>query len=130
MNKIKAVVVILLVVLTTSCSGSDTYLGKWKAIDAKGNKCEINFSENEFTVTDNSGKTTVHNYMQHGVMHQGSTNKTIDTYEIRLNNGMKYQLYFPNADDASGVIRLDYGENVYSISRTEYLTAEAIYKKE
>lgn len=40
-----------------SCSGSDTYQGKWKAMNATGEEFEIEFLPKSFSIKDSSGKS-------------------------------------------------------------------------
>lgn len=128
MKKIKLIFIIFLISLLYSCGGSESYQGKWKALDLKGNKYEIVFTENKVSIRDGLGNLTTHNYVQNSVAHEGSSNNFADTYEIRLNNGQKYQIFFPKDEQNCGVIR--YGNGIFSISRKNYLTVDEITKSE
>lgn len=115
----------MLLVLLTACSGSDTYRGKWKALDAGGNKYEITFAANTFSVADSTGKTTDFKYTQNSVHIQNSA----ATYGINLDDGRAYQINFPNNKDESvGLIKDGNGAPIYTISKNDYVKYEDIYK--
>lgn len=126
MKKIKLLFTLLLISLLYSCGGSESYQGKWKALDLKGNKYEINFTQNKVSLKDSLGKLTTQSYVQTSVGHEGSSNNFSDTYEIILNNGIKYQIFFPKDEQNCGLIR--YGGGIFSISRKDYLTVDEIKK--
>ena len=126
MKKIKLFFTLFLISLLYSCGGSESYQGKWKALDLKGNKYEITFTENEVSLKDSLGKLTKQSYVQTSMAHEGSSNNFSDTFEIRLNNGLKYQIFFPNDEQNCGIIR--YGSGIFSISRKDYLTVGQINK--
>jgi hypothetical protein len=128
MKKLKLIFTLFLISLLYSCGGSESYQGKWKALDLKGNKYEITFVENNVSIKNNLGKLTTHNYVQSSMGHNGSSNNFTDTYEIRLNNGQKYQIFFPKDEQNCGLIR--YGNGIFSISRKDYLTVDEINKSE
>jgi hypothetical protein len=60
MKKLKLVLGICCMFLILSCEGSDAYQGKWKALDLKGEKYQITFSQKEITIKNSSGKSTIH----------------------------------------------------------------------
>lgn len=114
----------LVLVSLFSCSGSDTYRGSWKAINAKGEKFEINFDAKSFTVKDSAGQVKTYKYKQNSVSIQNS----VETYGIQVSDGRGYQINFPIAKDESrGVIKDGSGIPIYLIGRTEYLKYEDIY---
>ena len=123
MKKIKSVLIICFIILT-SCEGSDSYQGNWKALDSKGKKYEITFSPDNFTIKDSSGKSTKYAYIQNSFKHENS----IDTYGIRLNDGRGYEIYFPKNDESVGLIKDENGSQMFTISRKDYITYEDIYK--
>ncbi|GAB3721579.1 hypothetical protein GCM10028861_21960 [Flavobacterium koreense] len=108
-----------------ACGGSESYQGKWKALDTKGNKFEITFTENKLLIKDSLGELSTYNYVQHSAGHIGSSNNFTDSFEIQLNNGLDYQIFFPMDDQNVGVIKHN-GENIYSISKKEYLSIDKI----
>jgi hypothetical protein len=124
MKKIKLIFTLFLISLLYSCGGSESYQGKWKALDLKGNKYEITFTEKNVSIKDSLGNLTTHSYVQTSVAHQGSSNNFTDTFEIRLNNGIEYQIFFPKDEQNCGLIR--YGNGIFSISRKDYLTVDEI----
>jgi hypothetical protein len=126
MKKIKLIFTLFLISLLYSCGGSESYQGKWKALDLKGNRYEITFTDNKVSLKDSSGKVTTHSYFQTSMGHVGSSNNFTDTFEIRLNNGIKYQIFFPKEEQNCGLIR--YGSGIFSISRKGYLTVDEINK--
>lgn len=129
MRKIKLILTLFLFIVLLSCNGSDSYIGNWKALDLKDKKHEIIFSKDKIFIKDSTGKLLKqHNYIQTGNGHQGSSNRFIDTYDILLNNGIKYEIYFPKNDEGCGLIRYKNGENLYTISKTKYLTIDDINK--
>lgn len=114
-----------LLVLLFSCSGSETYRGTWKAMDADGNRIEILFDAKSFVVKTDSLEQKEYKYTQTQVRIENS----VKTYGIQLEDGRKYQIYFPNSDDESlGLIRDEHGGTLYTISRNEFLQPENIYK--
>ncbi|PJE39936.1 MAG: hypothetical protein CUR32_11055 [Flavobacterium sp.] len=128
MKKIKLIFALIIITIFYSCGGSESYQGKWKALDLEGRKYEITFTENEIFIKDSFGKLRKHSYVQTSVSHLGSSNNFADTFEIRLNNGQKYQIFFPKDEQDSGLIRVGY--DIYSISRKDYLTVDEIEKSE
>lgn len=115
-------------ILISSCGGSDSYQGKWKALDLKGEKYEITFSQKEITIKNSLGKSIKHSYIQSGMGHQGSSDKSIDTYKILLNDGQKYQIYFPKSEESIALIIDGNGLQIFTISRKDYLRYDDIYK--
>jgi len=119
------ILLLLVLLILASCSGSDTYRGLWKATDPDGNKFEINFEAKSFTLKDSLGKTHSYDYTQNSV----KTENGVETYGIKLSDGRGYQLRFPNADDESvGLVFDENGNGLYTISRTDYIKYEDIYK--
>jgi hypothetical protein len=53
MKKIIPIVVLIFII---ACQGSDSYQGKWKVMDAKGNKLFIEFQTNDFSIYDSFSK--------------------------------------------------------------------------
>ena len=129
MQKIKLILNLFSFIILLSCNGSDSYIGNWKALDIKEKKYEIIFSKDKISIKDNSGKLlNQQTYIQIRNGHQGSSNRFIDTYDILLNNGIKYEIYFPKNDEDCGLIRYKTGEILYTISKTKYLTIDDINK--
>ena len=131
MKKLKLALFICIISLISSCDGAETYQGKWKALNSKGEKYEITFSSEEIIIKDSLGKSTKNSYIQTGCGHYGYSDKSIDTYKILLNNIQSYQIHFPKKDENIGLIYivLDEGESLmYTISRKSYLTYEDINK--
>ncbi|MNR68517.1 hypothetical protein D3C85_1931280 [compost metagenome] len=60
--------------------------------------------------------------------HHGSSDKSVDTYKILLNNGQNYQIYFPKNDESLGLIMDGNGLQIFTISRKDYLTYDDINK--
>jgi hypothetical protein len=113
------------VIILTSCSGSETYRGDWKATDPKGNQYEINFQEKSFTIQDGSGGKTHYDYTQNEVQNDNG----VMTYGIKLGDGRKLQIRFPfDADHSKGFI-LDANNHVmYTIARDKFMRYEEVYK--
>lgn len=121
--------VFLFSVITTfilvGCSGSDMYLGAWKATDNQGNKFDITFDKNKFDVKDTAGKLTTYNYSQNAV----KISNGVKSYGIKLDDGRTYQILFPVVDNTKvAIISLESGEPLYTISRDNYITYDEIYK--
>ena len=124
MKNINTLSVLVLVVLS-SCSGSDKYQGKWKGMDSKSNKFEIVFSPNSLSIKDSAGKLTDYSYTQNSYHSQNS----VVTYGIQLEDGRGYQICFPKSSDESvALIKDENGVSLYTISRKDYRTYEDIYK--
>lgn len=114
-----------LALLMFACSGSDTYRGSWKAMDASGAKYEIVFDANNFSVKDSAGKTSSYKYTQNSV----HINNSVETYGIKLDDGRGYKVTFPiAADETKGLILSESGEAVYSINRNDYTNPADLYK--
>ncbi len=125
MRKSTNILLGIISVFLYSCSGSDTYRGLWKAIDANGEKLEITFDAKSFSIKDSTGKANKFEYTQNSV----SIENSIETYGIQLSDGREYLINFPFADDESkGVIKDAGGNPVYTIGRGAYLKYEDIYR--
>lgn len=123
-NSISIFIAFLLLFLS-ACSGSETYRGNWKAMDLKGNKFEINFDAKSLSISDSSGKEKKLEYTQQSV----HINNSEGTYGIRLADRGLYEIYFQDVKDASlGLIRDGNGTPMYTISRTDYVRYEDMYK--
>jgi hypothetical protein len=122
MNKIAVIFSLLL--LLCSCDGSDDYQGTWKALDSKGKKFEIIFEARLFSIIDSTRTIKNYPYTQHSFKHENS----IDTYGIRLQDGRGYEIFFPKNDKSVGIIKDETGSEMFTISRTKYLTTEDMYK--
>ena len=104
MQKIKLILSLFSFIILLSCNGSDSYIGNWKALDIKEKKYEIIFSKDKISIKDNSGKLlNQQTYIQIRNGHQGSSNRFIDTYDILLNNGIKYEIYFPKNESVLSI---------------------------
>ncbi len=119
-----SIILFYLFIILVSCAGSDSYQGKWKALDSNGEKFEINFSPTKFSIKDSIGKSKVYEYTQNSIKSENS----VETYGILLNDGRGYQIYFPKNDESVGLILDENGEQMYTISRKDYITYEDIYK--
>lgn len=114
---------ILLIALLTSCSGSETYRGKWKATNIDGIKMEITFQEKNFTIK------SANDYKDYSYT-QNSINITngVKTYGVRLGDGRSYHIHFPISQDESiGFIKDEMGNVLYTISRHSYLNQNEVY---
>lgn len=110
-----------IIVIITSCSGSSTYQGNWKALDNDGSKVEIRIEENTMSFNDEDS----YDYTQNSI----NVSNGIKTYGINLNDGRSYLLRFPLAKDTTRAILMDPNENVlYVMSRTDYMSQEDLYK--
>lgn len=114
----------LTIILLSSCEGSDSYQGKWKAMNAKGEKFEIAFSPKSFAIKDSLGKSQEYKYTQNSIKSENS----IESYGILLEDGRGYLIYFPLKDESIGLIKDENGEQMFTISRNKYITYEEIYK--
>lgn len=124
MQIMKKNISILLFIILFSCEGSDTYQGSWKALSSNGNKVEINFSPNTFTIKDSIGKLKTYKYTQNSVKSENS----ISTYGILLEDGRGYKIYFPKKDESMGLILDENEKQMFTISRKDYITYDEIYK--
>lgn len=114
----------LLVLFLYACNGSGTFQGKWKAMNPEGERFEIEFKPKQFSIIDSTGKAVLHDYVQNSVKSENS----IETYGIRLSDGRGYQIYFPKNDESVGLILDENGVQMFTISRKDYITYDAIYK--
>lgn len=123
MKKISILLLFVLLILT-SCSGSDAYQGKWKATDAKGKQLEINFEGKSFTVKDASGNSNTYSYSQNPYQYEDS----VVIYGIRLSDGRSYQIVFPkNDDEGVALLKEESGNLIYIMGRTAYLSYDDVY---
>ncbi|WP_199141048.1 hypothetical protein [Pedobacter sp. ASV12] len=114
----------LFVGLLMACSGSDTYRGEWKATDTKGTKTKITFEAKSFMLTDSLGKSKKFNYTQNSI----KTENGVETYGIVLEDGRKYEINFPKANDESqGIIKDENGKLIYAIGRKDYVSYEDVF---
>lgn len=116
--------IFLTLILLTSCEGSDSYQGKWKAMNSKGEKFEIFFYPKSFSIKDSLGKSQEYNYTQNSIKSENS----IKSYGILLEDGRRYLIYFPLKDESIGLIKDENGEQMFTISRKKHITYEDIYK--
>lgn len=114
----------LFFIILYSCEGSDTYQGKWKALNEKGEKFDINFSPTDFSIKDSTGKSNNYKYTQNSIKSENS----IETYGILLDDGRGYQIYFPKKDESVGLLLDENGKQMFTISRKNYVTYDEIYK--
>ena len=120
----KKYLLILVAFILVSCEGSDAYQGKWKALDSSQAKFEIVFLPKSFSITDSIGKSKTYEYSQNSVEIKNSKS----TYGIELEDGRGYKIYFPTSDREVGLMLDENGNQMFSISRTDYINYEDIYK--
>jgi hypothetical protein len=120
----KKIILLLSVLFLISCEGSDSYQGKWKAVDPKGNKFDILFSPTIFFIKDIKGNVKKYKYTQNSIKSENS----IETYGVLLEDGRGYQIHFPMKDGSAGFILDENGVQMYTISRKAYMTYEELYK--
>lgn len=116
--------ILALGLLLFSCEGSESCQGKWKAMDEKGDKFEITFTPKTFSLRDSNGKLHEYNYTQNSIKSENS----IETYGILLQDGRGYQIYFPMKDESVGLIKDENGNQMFTISRKDFITYDEIYK--
>jgi len=115
----------LLALIFVACSGSGTYRGNWKGMTANGEKIDINFEANTFSVKDSTGESKKFEYTQNSV----NIENGVETYGIHLKDGRSYQINFPVANDESvGLINDGNGNPMFTISRKDYIRYEDIFK--
>ena len=120
------IIIIFIGVLLTSCSGSETYRGEWKATDSNGTHLDITFQEKSFSVKNGTNSSSF-GYTQNSV----SVENSVETYGIEVDDGRSFQIQFPVANDKSKAIVLGLYDNViYTISRGSYISHDDIYKLE
>lgn len=125
MKKLVSIFSLLFLFLLMGCSGSDAYAGLWKATDKQGKQFEVNFKKDSFEVKDESAKTTMFKYSQNSV----KISNGVKSYGIKLDDGRTYQIVFPVVNNTTvGIIALETGEPLYTISRANYITYDEIYK--
>lgn len=112
------------IILLFSCEGSNTYQGKWKAMNSNGEKFEIIFTPKTLSIKDSLGKVKKYNYKQNSIKSENA----IETYGIILEDGRGYLIYFPLKDESIGLIKDENDKQMFSISRKNYITYEEIYK--
>lgn len=120
----KKIILVLSILFIISCEGSDSYQGKWKAVDPKGNKFDILFSPSIFSIKDGKGNFKTYKYTQNSIKSENS----IETYGYILEDGRGYQVRFPMRDESAGLILDENGVQMFTISRKDYITYEELYK--
>jgi hypothetical protein len=122
-NKLTALFIFALIALT-ACNGSDTYLGEWKGTDINGDKYTLSFNPENFSIKRENGDSLNFKYTQNSVKIENS----VRTYGIKLNDGRSYNIFFPIANDISkGLMTMENGKPVYTLSRTAYISQDEIY---
>jgi hypothetical protein len=125
MKKITYFLASLTFALFIACSGSETYRGKWKAMDAQGSKFEIDFGAANFSVTDSTGKEQKYGYNQKSI----NIADGVETSGITLDDDRFYQITFPNSKDENvGLIKDGNGMPLYTIGRKDYVNYNDLYK--
>lgn len=114
---------VLILALLISCEGSDSYQGKWKAMDSDGKKFEIVFSTTSFSIKDSLGKSKEYRYTQNSI----KSENFIETYGILIEDGRGYQIHFPKKDESVGLLFDENGKVMYTIGRKDYVTYDEIY---
>jgi hypothetical protein len=115
----------ILAAIVVGCEGSDAYRGTWKATDTRGERLEIVFDASSFTTKDSTGSVSWFDYTQNSVKVDGS----VETYGIKLIDGRGYQINFPIADNVGiGLIKDENGNPLYTISKSDYVLYENVYK--
>ena len=115
---------ILAIIFLTGCSGSDTYLGDWKATDINGDKYILAFKPKSFYIKKESGDSLNFEYTQNSVKIENS----VKTYGIKLDDGRVYNLFFPVANDVSMcLMTMENGKPVYTLNRTSFMSQDEIY---
>lgn len=122
--KKNSLILFTLFIVLISFAGSDSYQGKWKAMDSNGEKFEIIFSPTKFSIKDSKGISKFYEYAQNSIKSENS----VETYGILLKDGRGYQIYFPKKDESVGLIFDENGEQMFTISRKSYIAYKDIYK--
>jgi hypothetical protein len=123
MKKTKLFLLTVMTVILGACAGSDTYRGSWKATNEQGEKLDIEFGENDFSITEN-GETKTFEYTQNSV----NISNSVETYGIKLGDGRSIQIHFPIGNDESkGAILDANGRPLYIISRNDYIHYKDVY---
>jgi hypothetical protein len=125
MKKISLSILGFIGLILIGCSGSDTYRGNWKGMTPSGEKVEIVFEAKKLIISDSAKKSVTMDYTQNSVNIENS----VETYGIKVEDGRGYQINFPIANNEDiGLIKDENGNIIYSISRTDYVKNEDIYK--
>lgn len=124
MKSIVLAIISAIVLVISSCSGSDVYRGIWKAVNSEGEKYELNFSETNLVVTDSLGESKDYGYKQFSV----EISNGIRNYGIELSDGRSYNIIFPIPEDGStAVIQGSNEQLLYTLGREKYVSFEEIY---
>lgn len=116
---------LILLLLLTSCEGSDTYRGSWKALTSQGDKTVITFSPDKMNLKTESGEEASYDYTQNGFHFLDGKH----TYDIKLKNGLGYQITFPlKGNKEKGYIADEFGNILYVIGKKDYCSDEDIHE--
>jgi len=125
MKTLKSLILAAGLLFLAACSGSDFYLGDWKATNLNGDKFDILFEANRFSITDTAGEQAYYEYSQNSVSIENGERK----YGIKLSNGRFFTIIFPISKDTSkGVIADENGNVLFTIGREDYLKYDDVYK--
>lgn len=108
------------------CSGSANYRGNWKAMDMKGNKWDMVFDENRFTISNNKGIVETYDYIQTSIKIENA----VKSFGIKLKDGRGFIITFPlPKNNAKGIINHEStSEALYTIGRSDYVSFQELMK--
>lgn len=109
---------LILLLVFGSCSGSDEYIGNWKATNPNGEKFNIQFEPETLTIISAKHDTTIIGYNQLGYTWEGG----IETFGIKLDDGRRYDVKFPVPTDSVSALILEQTQQttLYVLHRTEF----------
>ncbi|SHM57513.1 hypothetical protein [Myroides odoratimimus] len=119
MKKLLLLFGLVLCTLLSSCSGSDTYQGEWKATDENNKHFTITFEKRKYTITSEDGQVSTHNYTEF----EHHTINSIETYGIRMiEEGKELYIHFPiKNNNVIAFIQTKGKQVLYTLSRDAYL---------
>ncbi len=121
MKRLNQFLITSIIILFTSCSGSETYRGKWFGTGPNEEVVEFIFEENKFVLLEGDSQKE-YEYSQNSVKFENSS----ETYGIKTDDGKTFQLHFPS-ESTKGAFLDSNGNILYIIGREKGVKYEDVF---